>query len=236
MGSVETMDKQSEFKYYYAFVFGDGCLEKPSSTHNSRLRIEHVSRNLDYCEYKHRMLSALTKVTMTTYYREDKDQTFTRLITERHPRYTTLYNKLYINGHKTIDPHVEAFLDWEFLAIVYQDDGTLSFNQNHYPQVILCLESFSWAELKMFRDWLAKRFNLHFEVVRKTGKQANGFRLRLKGNQIPYFFDNIRPFILPSFKYKIELSTQEAPEKDEDIVRSSVQAEGSDESQRLEHL
>lgn len=221
MGSVETVNKQSEYKYYYAFSFGDGCLEKIDGQKNSRLRIEHVSRNIDFCEYKKSILEQLTSVSLTTYYRPEKDQEFTRIITARHPVFTKLRERLYLNGVKTIDPHIEAFLDWEFLAIVYQDDGTLSFNQNGYPQVYLCTENFTWAEQKMFRDWLAKKFNLHFEVVKKSGGKVNQFRLRLKGPQIPYFFENIKPFIVPSMLYKIRAFEQEAPEKDEDTVRSS---------------
>lgn len=238
MGSVETVDKRTEYKYIYAFVFGDGCLEKNSGNQNSRLRIEHVTRNLDYCEWKHSILSQLTNTSLTTYYREDKQQSFTRLLTARHPRYSQIRERLYLNGVKTIDPHIEAFLDWEFLAIVYQDDGTLGFNQNGYPQVFLCTENFTWADQKMFRDWMAKHLGLHWEVVRKTGSKAHGYRLRLKGSQIPFFFEKIRPFIVPSFEYKIQLSERGAPVKqqDEETVRSSEKSEGLDESQGQEHL
>lgn len=236
MGSVETVDKKLIFKYVYAFTFGDGCLEKPSAGQNSRLRIEHVSRNLDYCEWKHSKISEITNVSLTTYFREDKQQEFTRVISARHPLYTQVRERLYLNNVKTIDPHIEAFLDWEFLAIVYQDDGVLSFNQNGYPQVLLCTENYTWAEQKMFRDWLAKHFGLHWEVVRKTGSKAHGYRLRLKGKQIPEFFAGIAPYISESFKYKIRSFVREAPEKDEDTVRSSMKVEGLDESLGQEHL
>lgn len=229
------MDKKSEYKYIYAFVFGDGCLEKPKQGQNSRLRIEHISKNDDYCNWKYEILSKLTNISKTTYFREDKNQTFTRIISARHPRYTKIRERLYLNNVKVIDPHIEAFLDWEFLAIVYQDDGTLSFNQNGYPQVFLCTENYSWADQKMFRDWMAKHLNLHWEVVRKTGSKAHGYRLRLKGKQIPYFFENISQYIVDSFKYKIRQSECEAPEKDEETVRSAKQFAGPNESLVLEH-
>lgn len=236
MGSVETVSKQSDNKYIYAFVFGDGCLEKPTGSSNSRLRIEHISKNSDFCQWKYNILDQITGCNITSYFREDKNQEFTRVISSRHPRYTKIRERLYLNNVKTIDPHIEAFLDWEFLAIVYQDDGTLSFNQYGYPQVFLCTENYTWADQKMFRDWLAKKFNLHWEVVRKTGAKAHGYRLRLKGNQIPYFFENIKPFVQPSFNYKITLLERKAPvvTQDEDTVRSSKRLEGLGESPGLE--
>ena len=230
MGSVETVDKQEEYKYYYAFVFGDGCLEKPSSGSNSRLRLEHVSRNLDYCEYKQKILEQLTTTTVTTYYREDKQQSFTRVLTGRHPTFTKIRERMYLNGVKTIDPHMEAFLDWETLAIIYQDDGTVFYNQWGSPQVFLCTENFTWAEQKMFRDWLAKHFNLHWEVVRKTGAKATGYRLRLKGKHIQNFWDGVRPYIVPSMLYKLGNSERKAPVMGEDTVRSCGQLQGQGES------
>lgn len=230
MGSVETVNEQLKYKYLYAFVMGDGCLERPQQGQNSRLRIEHVSRNKDFVEWKASILTDITNATTTTYYRPDKEQEFTRLISARHPIYTKLRERLYLNGVKTIDPHVEAFLDWEFLAILYQDDGSLSFNQNGYPQIVLCLESFTWAEQKMLRDWIAKKLNLHWEVVKKGGATAKGFRLRLKGKHIPYFFENIRQYLVPSMLYKVREFVHKAPAMGEDPVRSSEESEGLSES------
>lgn len=205
------MDKREEYKYIYAFVFGDGTLEKASGGQNSRMQIEHVARNEDYCQFKYDILSKFTRVTLSRRFRENKNQEFIRLVTERHPRYTQVRERMYLNGVKTIDPHMEAFLDWEMLAIIYQDDGTLSHNQHGYPQVHLCLESFTWAEQKMLRDWFAKHFDLHWEVVRKTGISSTQYRLRLKGTQIPKFFEGIRPYVQESFLYKLQISGRKAP-------------------------
>lgn len=220
------MNEQLKYKYLYAFAFGDGCLENTKNNQNSRLRIEHVSRNTDYCDWKTSILENITNVTQTTYYREDKNQSFTRIITARHPIYTKLRERLYLHGRKTIDPHIEAFLDWEFLAVLYQDDGYLSFNQYGSPQILLCTECFTWAEQKMLRDWMAEKLELHWEVVKHT----NGFRLRLKGKYIPYFIENVKAYIVPSMLYKIRKFECEAPAKDEEPVRSSEESEGLDES------
>lgn len=230
MRGVETVDKQSLNKYLYAFVLGDGCLEN-SKAGNSRLRIEHISKNIDYIQWKASILRELTNVTERTYFREDKQQFFTNIITARHSQYTSLRERLYLDSHKTIDPHTEAFIDWEFLAIVYQDDGTVYYNQHGVPQVLLCLENFTWAELKLLRDWFAKYLDLHWNIVKHNKTK---YRLRLTTKFIPRMWNNIEPYIYPSFYYKIGKSECESPlEEDEETVRSTQKYVGLVE--RLKH-
>lgn len=230
MGGVETVDNQLKMKYIYAFVFGDGCLEKPNPG-QSRLRIEQVWRNLDYLQWKQKILQNITSVTLTQKQRDGREDTGL-VLTSRHPIFTQCRERMYLNGVKVIDPHFESFLDWETMAIIYQDDGYLGRNKDYIHSIHLCTENLSYGDQLMFRDWCARKLSMHFNVVRHN----SSYRLRLGKKFISEFIEGIRPYVFPSMKYKIGESVREAPEMDEETVRSFEKSKGPCESVGLEHI
>ena len=209
------MDNQLKTKYIYAFTFGDGCIERRNAT--SRLRIEHVWRNLDYLQWKQTILQQITTCSLTRKQREGRNDTGL-LLTARHPIYTTVYEQMYNQGHKVISPHFEAFLDWETMAIIFQDDGYLGRHQDYKHSIHLCTECFSYGEQLMFRNWCAEKLNMHFNI----NHHLSSYRLRLGKKFLDEFVSKVRPYILPSFAYKLGDSECLPPQQivGDEIVRS----------------
>jgi hypothetical protein len=153
-----------------------------------------------------------------------------RIRTKSHPFFESFYNRMYPNGHKVIDPHYLTLLDWEFLAVWYQEDGFISgyLAKNKYPylRMCLCTNGFSYAENQYLRIQLKDRLDIDSTVTpvtTKTGKRT--YKLTISRSQIEDICDNIREFIVPSFEYKVNYkSTLErigALKKSDDIVLSS---------------
>jgi hypothetical protein len=217
MRGVETMDNQEKMKYIYAFTFGDGCLEKTKGDNeNSRLRIEHVWRNLDYLEWKQSILNQITSTSLNRKVREGREDTGL-LLTSRHPVYTKCRERMYLNGVKVLDPHFESFLDWETMAVIYQDDGYLGKNGDYIHSINLCTENLSYGDQLLLRNWCASKLNMHFNIIHHKAS----YRMRLGKKFLEEFIAGVRPHIVPSMKYKIGESECQAPERDGEIVRSS---------------
>lgn len=208
------MDNQEKMKYIYAFVFGDGCLEKPNPG-QSRLRIEQIWKNLDYLLWKQKILQNITSATLTQKQREGREDTGL-LLTSRHPIFTKCRERMYLNGVKVIDPHFEAFLDWETMAIIYQDDGYLGRNKDYIHSIHLCTENFTYGDQKLFRDWCAEKLNMHFQL----NHHQSSYRLRLGKKFLEEFLENVRPYIVPSMRYKLGESVCQTPAMDGEPVRT----------------
>jgi LAGLIDADG DNA endonuclease family len=219
MGSVETMNNQQKYKYVYAMTFGDGCLSyptknKPHHKVQARFICNHVYKNEDYVDWKKGILENIT--TCYKYYIKGNDfrNDQINLTTARHPIFTDIKERMYKMGRKTVDPHFKAHLDWETLAIIYQDDGCYA-NKEKERTIYLSLNNYSWAEQKVFRDWCAELFNMHFTI----NKHMGNYRLRLASKCVDEFMIGVGKYILPSFQYKLD--SEVWPRKGDDIVRSA---------------
>jgi hypothetical protein len=212
------MDKRTLVKYIYAFTFGDGCItypvkNKPHHKVQARLSVTHIVDNADYILWKKSILEELTNVHMYENVGRDGRRNTLTLHTNRHPLYTAVRERMYYHGRKTIDPHFLKHLDWEVLAIFYMDDGCYK-NGTKEEAIYLSTNCFTYAEQEMFCFHLFKKFGLKFTI----NKHMGSYRLRLSSKDVDKFMQGVKPFILPSFQYKLS-SECLAPEMGDDIVR-----------------
>lgn len=239
-----TRDNKYITKIIAASLLGDATIEKDKrySNGNASFSINQIVDHKDYVELLQSILEPIT--TAPIYFVDKSRQTHImgittvckdqlKLRTSRHPFFNSFRERMYINGRKVIDPHYLTLLDWEFLAHWYMQDGYMSAywskkNNKRYAcyTVGLCTNNFSYPEQMFLRAKLKETLNLDWNVT----KDGKNYRLKLSAQHIPYFIENIKQFIVPSFVYKVDyvyhdkkllsLVERMTPEKGDDIVWS----------------
>lgn len=226
------MDKKLLTKYISAFMLGDGSLRIfNNGGKNAAYSFSQVDKHKEYVEFQESILSHITGVTVRHYDPSCKDginrQGYYRLESKCHPFLTSIYERWYSNGRKTISLHDLKQFDWETAAIWYMDDGYIlnSPFPSHNGNVFLCTDCFSEAEVTMLQKIIFKSLGVSFDII-KRGHRKDGtriYRLRAKhGTQATKFLEGVAPFIFESFKYK--LRTENPTEVGGDIVCSTVKA------------
>ena len=235
MEGVTTMesvnDKKILTKYISSFLLGDGGLSRLSRANpnpenkylkkiNSKYYIKQRDDHEDYIVWQ---MNILQNITTATYVHTesyiDKRGYECRgqfsLSSRNHPFFTDMRNRLYPNNIKCLDPHYFSLFDWESLAIFYMDDGWIENNLTKrtgiYTRVAIASHSYSYIENKFFRDFVAEKFKVHFDVKQHKSKTGNiHYYLRCSKDNAKRFIDGVGRYILPSYKYKID-STRLSP-------------------------
>ena len=212
-------------------ILGDGHLMKQYANENSKLMIHQSLKQEEYLKWKRDLLNYLTESNIHS--TSSGLHNGLQLQTRRHPFYSTLRERMYIDGRKTVDEHILKSISVLGLAIWYQDDGCLCKGgrwKSDYS-VQLYTNSFSKPEVDLIQYWLKKRFDIDFTVYKTYDKRRDksyfflSLRNTEKDRKIDVFFSLVKNFIHPSMKYK--LGTYESNLKNEvsDIVRTSLKNE-----------
>lgn len=213
-------------KIVAASLLGDGSVGvPPDGSKNAKYRQPKVVDNMDYVDW---MSGVLENITPTNRYEwQPKMENARRQVmlqTRCHPFYTKFRNRMYPNGHKVVDPHYLTMMDWEFMSVWFQEDGSLTRDRRPngatYGKVALSTQSFSYGDNHCLRQAIKEKLDVDFNVAscRKNGKQQ--YILLLRSSDISKFMDGVSPFVLPSFQYKLCCTAGSTSViVDEDIVR-----------------
>jgi hypothetical protein len=161
----------------------------------------------DYVHWRASVLENLTSVKLTTYERNGRE--YIRTSTKSHPKYTKAYNRMYGTGRKSIDNHQLTFLDWEYLAIWYMDDGNCYVDKrvNATPKVKLATYGFSYYENVAIKRAIRDILGVDFSIIRETRKDRFQYYLKLPSKYYDKFRSGVETYIFPSFQYKIPVNT-----------------------------
>lgn len=230
MRGVETMDEKEKIKYIVAFTYGDGYIGQ----HGKECRFEanNIEKNMDYMLWRKEILENITPVNFHPNIKLENHQQTYKTCTRTHPMYTKVHNRMYLLGKKVIDPHYLKLMDWETLAIWYMDDGSIRPNIRYYkdktyyctptPNLATCCFSYGDNLLlkQVFKQTLGIEFNISKHAVSvNTGQQ---YILNLASGSFDRFIENIKPFIFPSFEYKLNPYDKPLDKiQGEDIVRTA---------------
>jgi hypothetical protein len=136
-----------------------------------------------------------------------------RLRTSRHPFFNPFRERLYSTGNKIIDPHYLKLLDWEMLAILYQDDGSISHyissSNKAYNTVELATHRYSYGDNLLLKKAIKETMDIEFNVCQVRRKDKLYYRLNLRQKDVSKFIDGISKFVLPSFEYKLNIFSNE---------------------------
>jgi hypothetical protein len=206
-----TNDKELT-KYVWAFTLGDGCLlfgkdkNRPNKDINANFECGQTYEHEDYILWRANILSNITSIYLQL---KEKIPYKAQIVSKsgRHPFFTTIRSRMYLNGHKVIDPHYLKLLDWETLAILYQDDGSLSKK----PKGINCYtleiatNCFSYGEQVLLQRAIKEKTDILFHIVPcRNKKNVLQYKLTIaKHDTIVTFLNGVKPFIKPSFGYKL---------------------------------
>jgi hypothetical protein len=197
--------------YITAFSVGDGCLTFHKDT--SRLPVftaAVTSEHRDYSDWRANILRNI--VSVRTYDAVPKNPNAKPCIytqTAQHPLFGKLREHLYgEDGKRILTDYALSFVNWEFLAILYQDDGSLDVRKNYdsgrFP-VFLHTNSYSHNDNVRLANAIYKSTGLPFDVRRIRRQSGNiQWRLRLKAQFYQDFKAGIEQFIQPSFAYKLK--------------------------------
>lgn len=191
-------------KMISSFVIGDGYMRLRGR--NANYAFKQIAKHGDYVRWQADILSSVTGVRVFevggfTDKNGVNHQPVVGLETHSHPIFTTIFNRNYFGGRKTVSLHDVKNFDWQSLAIWYMDDGYIlrSADKSKRGGVYLCTDNFNEAEVTMLQKLLYANFNLPFSLQRR----GFTFRLHLTPKNTQVFLDGVAPFMFDSFKYKL---------------------------------
>lgn len=215
-------------KIVAASLLADGSVGiPPDGSKNAKYRQPKTVDHMDYVDWLDERVSCITKTNRYEWQSKqfEKAKRQVMLQTGCHPFYTNFRQRMYPNGHKVVDPHYLTLIDDEFMAVWYQEDGSLikdNRKQGIYARVVLCTDSFSYGDNQCLRMAIKENTGFEFNVV---GARSNGnqhYRLQLNSKQITEFCDRVGVYVLPSFSYKLCRAVGSTTKVDEDIVRTTT--------------
>jgi hypothetical protein len=203
-GATTMSERLSKLLYYYSTF--DGGLYLVANSTNAKFIMNMKKENSDYVE-KVRVILVEAEIGCEITDRKLQDDGINRkpqvtLVSKNHPKLTTIRNRIYIDGKKVIDPHMLTMLDAEALAIIFMADGSRVYDKRHpnaKPNITLNTKGFSYGCNFMLKKAIKEKLDLEFNIQR----QNNYWYLRLRSKDVEKFDQIVRPFILPSFNYKL---------------------------------
>ena len=191
------------------FILGDSSVERNGP--NCRLRFDHSHLQLDYCRWKHRVLSPHSgKFTeydtwdkrTKKFYAKCRFYTWTR-------QYFNVYREtFYPGGKKKIPPSIESLLtsDWA-LAVWFLDNGS---RRTDCAALRLHTNSYTREECELLAAALKSNFSIEASLNKarpreKIGGEGRDNILHMGGESARKLDSLVRPIIkaeFPQFLYK----------------------------------
>jgi hypothetical protein len=227
-------------KYIASFLLGDGSITTDSKfpNNNKRFVCTQILPNEDYILWRADILSNISPVNIYLRAHKEGQNNSLTTITRSLPFYTNFRERLYISGIKRIDPHYLKLLDWEMMAIFYQDDGNLHIDRGT-PYIKLCTNGYSYGDHLIFVRAVKEKLHIEMNIVPIREKNGIQYNLKLPRRFVEKFIEGVSPYVLPSFQYKLDLSnvkllprrnvvyTKHHTWEDGDIVRSALNMENA---------
>lgn len=195
--------RSTKLLYYFTTFDGGVYPVKKSFKFITNMRAE----NRDYLEWIKKTIEEFTSASIV----ERKDyntdgynrQPQLRLESRTHPIFQKIRQRVYIDNHKVIDPHMLTMMDAEALAIIFMADGGSKLEtRTKKPTAYFSLSTkgFSYADNMALSKAIYERTGIKSNVTRHNSY----WYLSIPQKDSKLFYETIAPFILPSFQYKLE--------------------------------
>lgn len=187
------MDNKEWTKRMAFLCMSDGGLILHQGCVNASFALSMKKENEDFADYAKKLLNHID-----VGYRYSVGDKYFTLRSKVHPKLTTLYHRIYQDGRRVPSPHDFKLLDWEAVAIMYMCDGNIQKGGSRwYPMINLC--KWSYAELCWVKAQFKRTLGLDINIY-KCGKY---WRVGIPARHTEFFFDNVEPYMTPSFSYKL---------------------------------
>lgn len=225
---MKITDKKVLTKYLACFVMGDGSLTSLESPYlkklgreyklknlikNSCYKLKQLSTHKDLVDFQAEVIENITSVSVKTQpaYIDKRGYSIKEqliLSSKTHPFFTTMRQRLYLEGKKVVNPHDLNLLDAEFCAHLYMADGWIEEKQNKngswYIRSAIATHAYSYGDNLLIKQAIKEKLGVEFDI--KRHKQKSGeykFYLRNSKDNANRFLEAVYPFLLPSFEYKL---------------------------------
>ena len=185
-------------------VLGDGHLRKPSVNDKSvSLIMRHCARQKEYLAHKTELLNKIFGKKINIH--EINNNGYPGVSASfGHPYFRSLRKFMYPGGGKFISKKVLNRLTPEGIAIWYMDDGSLALHKKngyiHSREIYLNTYT-SMVEAAYCRDFFKENFDIDFRISPSKGKH----RLICNSKNSIKFVNIVKPYIIPTMEYKIDL-------------------------------
>ena len=180
-------------------MLGDGHLEKNGRF--ARLRIDQNLKHKDYINWLYQELKNI--VPSKPRIIQEKDRRTLNVYTRLHfSTYSNaqLYkwrNIFYVNNRKIVPLNIGEMLNHKIsLAVWFMDDG---YKRNDCAAVRLNTDAFSHFEQELLVQCLEK----NFKIKARIHKKGSWFNIYIPKDEANKFCRLVKPYILPSFRYKL---------------------------------
>ena len=180
-------------------MLGDGHLEKNGRF--ARLRIDQSLKHEDYINWLYQELIDIVPGKPRII--QEKDKRTLKIYSRLH--FSTYSNGqldkwrcvFYINNRKIVPLGIENMLSHKIsLAVWFMDDG---YKRNDCAAVRLNTDAFTYSEQKLLIRCLEKNFKIKTHIHKK----GKWFNIYIPKDEAEKFCRLVKPYILPSFRYKL---------------------------------
>lgn len=188
----------------YGSLLGDGFAEKRKGSKGTRINFYLEGSHTDYLLYLHSLIANLgycnTKLPKisTRLGKQGKIINIIRFNTWTYKSFNWIYNEWYDNKIKRIPLSLKDYFTPLTLAIWIMDDGYKSGKG-----LKLSTNSFKYNELLFLIKLFYDKYDIKVSIV-KTGVY-NQYNLYIWKESIPKLFNLVKPYIIPSMKYKLNI-------------------------------
>lgn len=183
----------------FGIILGDGYLQKTGDK-NSRLRLEHSSKQKEYLLWKIKKLPNLFQGEPKYLERVNpiskKTYCYFRHQSQSTPFLGALRKIFYPEGKKKIPENIKKYLSPQTLAVWYMDDGYYYLRDRC---AYLYLGNVSQNEAKNLVKAISEKFNISTKWLRKK----KGYAIYFPPKEAIKLKDIIKGHILSQFNYKL---------------------------------
>ena len=189
-------------------LLGDASMQKVSVNQESNIKWEQKALQKDYIFHFYNIFEPF--ILALPLLREikggcalDRQSYWVRTI--RHPFFSE-YKKLFYKQdeqgkqYKVVPANLDILLTPRAIAYWYMDDGTLLKSGLNFYTYVLNTQNFSYIEQIQFKKILFDKFKLFVSIHKDLDK----YKLYIQAQSRSDFEKLIKPYILPSFFYKIK--------------------------------
>lgn len=175
-------------------ILGDGYLRIIPGRRDAFLEINHSFKAKEYVDWKFKNLRHIC-ASSPRVRKNNEDRIAYRFFTKQHPEITKLYKLFYKDNRKMIPKNL--ILDPVSIAVWYMDDGSKSRDIDVY----LNTQQFTQNEQRILLYCLRQ-----FNIKARLNKDKKYYRIRILKESIADFMHLIRPYIVPSMRYKLVMT------------------------------
>ncbi|MBI2674495.1 MAG: hypothetical protein HY505_02865 [Candidatus Yanofskybacteria bacterium] len=208
---LKLSDKQREV--LIGLLLGDGHLETQNNGRTYRLKIEHSYLQKEYVDWLYQVFKDWVLTSP-----KEKEQTVLGIkynkyyfSTVSHGAFRFYAQQFYKEKKKVLPKLIKKWLSPIVMAVWFMDDG--SVKSKRHRALILNTQSFSKSELQTLVGILEERFGVRMVLRKQSRKQVEIYQLITTSESVERFVEIIKPYILPSMRYKLGILGTQLPKK-----------------------